>query len=300
MNIFLTGASGFIGGSIAARLVAAGHSVRGLIRDPAKAAGLLALGIEPVQGSLSDLGLLRAEAARADAVVNAASSDNRPAIEALVGALSGTGKILVHTSGSSIVGDEAMGEPSDRIFSDDTPVVPEPDKVARVELDRFILGASGIRAVVLCNTLIYGHALGLPAHSVQLPRLVKQARKSGTARYIGRGLNRWSTVHIADVADLYLLALENETARGFYFVESGESAFRDMVQAIADALNLGEAQSWPAEAAMAEWGREMAVFALGSNSRVRGPGARALGWAPKHASAESWAREELLKGPLPE
>jgi len=36
MNIFLTGASGFIGSSVAARLIAAGHGVRGLLRDPAK------------------------------------------------------------------------------------------------------------------------------------------------------------------------------------------------------------------------------------------------------------------------
>ena len=33
MKIFLTGATGLIGGTIAARLLAAGHSVRGLVRD---------------------------------------------------------------------------------------------------------------------------------------------------------------------------------------------------------------------------------------------------------------------------
>ena len=43
MRLFLTGASGYIGGSIAARLVADGHSVRGLGRDPARS-GLLAAG----------------------------------------------------------------------------------------------------------------------------------------------------------------------------------------------------------------------------------------------------------------
>ena len=36
MKLFITGATGYIGGSIANRLVAAGHTVRGLVRDPAK------------------------------------------------------------------------------------------------------------------------------------------------------------------------------------------------------------------------------------------------------------------------
>ena len=37
MMVFVTGASGYIGGSIAARLVAAGHRVTGLTRSPEKA-----------------------------------------------------------------------------------------------------------------------------------------------------------------------------------------------------------------------------------------------------------------------
>ncbi|PZW45643.1 nucleoside-diphosphate-sugar epimerase [Humitalea rosea] len=294
MKIFLTGASGYIGGSIAARLLAAGHEVRGLVRDPAKAAAVQAAGATPVLGTLDDAAILTREAQAADAVINAANSDHRGAIEALVAGLAGSGKALLHTSGSSLVGDTAMGEPSDAVFAEDTPVTPAPEKAARVALNDYVLAqAPGIRSVVLCNTLIYGDTLGVPAQSVQLPRLIAQARQSGIARYIGRGLNRWSTVHVADVADLYLLALEKAPAGSFYYVENGESAFRDMVQAIADGLGLGEAQSWPAEDAIAAWGREMAVFALGSNSRVRGAGARALGWAPQHASAEEWIRQAL-------
>ena len=81
MKIFVTGASGFIGGSVAARLVQAGHAVRGLIRDAAKADAVRAHGIEPVIGTLADHGLLAEEARAADAVVNAASSDDRPGQE---------------------------------------------------------------------------------------------------------------------------------------------------------------------------------------------------------------------------
>ena len=114
MRIFLTGANGFIGGSVAATLIAAGQRVRGLVRDKAKADVVAAHGIEAVIGSLDDAGVLRDESRAADAVINAASSDHRGAVETLISALSGSGKALIHSSGSSIVADLAMGEPSDR------------------------------------------------------------------------------------------------------------------------------------------------------------------------------------------
>jgi nucleoside-diphosphate-sugar epimerase len=289
MKIFLTGANGFIGGAVASRLVEAGHAVRGLVRDPSKASECRKFGIEPVLGTLDDAELLTAEAQAADAVINAASSDHRRAADSLVAALRGTGKTLIHTSGSSIVADQANGEPSDAVFDEDTPREPEPDKQARVALDSAILAAKGMRSIVLCNSLIYGDALGPEARSVQLPMLIDEARESGAAHHIGRGLNRWSTVHIEDVAALYLLALERAPAGFFAFVENGESSFRDMANAIGRALRLGEAQSMSSEDAVARWGREAAIFALGSNSRVRGKRARALGWwQPRHSSAEAW------------
>jgi nucleoside-diphosphate-sugar epimerase len=295
MKIFVTGASGYIGGSVAALLARKGHDVRGLVRNQAKAEGVRAHGIEPVIGTLDDDALLTAEARAADAVINAADSDHAGAVKALLAGLAGSGKPFIHTSGSSLVGDEAMGEPSDAIFTEDTPVKPEPDKEHRVALNKLIVDAApGVRTVVLCNSLIYGDTLGAPAQSVQIPPLVAQARESGIARYIGRGLNIWSNVHIADMAELYLLALDKAPAGSFYYVENGETAFGELVQAIADGLGLGEAQSWPAADAVARWGRELAVFALGSNSRIRADKARRdLGWAPIRTSAVDWVKQSL-------
>jgi nucleoside-diphosphate-sugar epimerase len=295
MRIFLTGANGFIGGAVASALIASGHKVRGLVRDQSKADAVAAHGIEPVIGSLDNADLLTDEARSADGVVNAASSDHRPAVDALIAGLVGSDKPLIHTSGSSIVGDEAMGEPSDRIFHEGAPIAPEPDKVARVALDQAVLRAPGIRSVVLCNTMIYGNTLGAPAESVQIPALVGQAKASGVARYIGRGLNCWSNVHIADVAALYALALAKAPAGSFIYVESGEATLGTIARAIATRLDLGPAQSWSAEEAVATWGRELAVFALGSNSRVRGKAAREqLGWQPKRFSVTDWIAEELV------
>lgn len=120
MRVFVTGVSGYIGGTVAARLVARGHRVIGLTRSDTAAARLRELGIEPVVGALEDAGVLADAAQRADAVINAADSDHRPAAETLIAALAGSGKPLLHTSGISILGDKAAGEPSDRIYTEDS------------------------------------------------------------------------------------------------------------------------------------------------------------------------------------
>jgi nucleoside-diphosphate-sugar epimerase len=298
LKIFITGASGFIGGSIAAHLVRAGHQVRGLIRKPEHSAELQRHGIEPVIGTLDDRALLIAEAQAADAVINAASSDHEGAVKALIEGLAGSGKPFLHTSGSSIVGDASGGEAGEaRIYHEDALPTPGADKAARVAIDQRVLDAAqqNIRSAVLCNTLIYGHGAVAGSASVQLPRLQRQAQKSGVVRHVGSGGNIWSNVHIDDVAELYRLALEKTPAGTFYFVESGEASFRDMSAAIARVMKLGEPQDWPLDEAQKEWGYEMASYGLGSNSRVRGERARKLlGWQPKRTSVIDWIEHDML------
>jgi nucleoside-diphosphate-sugar epimerase len=209
-------------------------------------------------------------------------------------AMSGSGKTFIHSSGSSIVADLAMGEPSDRLFHERTPVEPLPERAARVSIDRLVLSAPGIRSIVLCNSMIYGHALGPAAQSVQIPALVRQAKSSGIARYIGRGLNRWANVHIADVAALYVLAVAKAPAGTFMYVESGEETLGEIAKAIAARLGLGAPQSWSAEEAIAAWGRNLAALSLGSNSRVRGKTAAELGWSPTQRSVTHWIAKEMV------
>jgi nucleoside-diphosphate-sugar epimerase len=297
MNVFVTGAAGFIGGSIATGLVQAGHQVTGLVRSAEQAAELKALGINAVVGTLDDQSLLAEQARAADAVINAASSDHRGAVEALLDALRGSSKVFLHTSGSSIVGDASGGKSSDVIYYEDNLPEPTVDKAARVAIDNLILAAAKdrVNSAVICNTLIYGHSLGVKRDSVQLPRLLKQARKSGVVRHVGTGQNIWSNVHIEDVVALYVLALSKNEPGTFYFVESGEASFIDMTTAMAAALNLGQPQDWPLKDAETEWGYEMANYGLGSNSRVRGKKARELlGWAPKRTSVVEWIRKEMV------
>lgn len=297
MNVFVTGAAGFIGGSIATGLVQAGHKVTGLVRSAEQADELKALGMHAVIGTLDDSQLLAEQARAADAVINAASSDHRGAVDALLGALRGSNKVFLHTSGSSIVGDASGGKSSDVIYYEDNLPEPTVDKAARVAIDDRVLAAAkdGVNSAVICNTLIYGHSLGVKRDSLQLPRLLKQARKSGVVRHVGSGENIWSNVHIEDVVALYQLALTRNVPGTFYFVESGEASFIDMTTAMAEALDLGKPQDWPLQDAEAEWGYEMANYGLGSNSRVRGKHARdLLGWTPKRTSVVEWIRNEMV------
>jgi nucleoside-diphosphate-sugar epimerase len=297
MNLFITGATGFIGGSISSRLLAAGHKVRGLVRDKDKAAQLQALGVTPVLGTLDDAALLTAEAQRSDGVINAASSDHRAAVEAMLAGLKGSGKPFIHTSGSSVIGDDVQGNTlSERVFDEDTPLYVEPGKQARHAIDRMVLDAAkdGVRSIVLCNSMIYGTGSGMHAQSVQLPPLVEQAQASGIVRVVGKGVNRWSNVHIDDVVDLYLLALERAPAGSFYFVENGEASFAELGAAIAQRLGFGAVQSLPLDEATRIWGEGHARYSFGSNSRIRAVRARReLGWSPKHSSAEQWILHDM-------
>lgn len=293
MKIFLTGATGYIGGSVARYLTDLGHDVRGLVRQSDKAQALLDIGISPVQGSLDDAALLAEEAKAADAVIHAANSDHLASVQTFLEVLKGTGKAFIHTSGSSVVGDDARGayERPD-IFADDTPFVPMDIRKDRVEINEIVRIAGvrdGIRTIVFCPTMIYGESLGLPAKSDQLPKLFAQSRKVGAGAYIGTGLNRWSNVHISDLTELYRLALEKAPSASYFYAENGEASFVEIATSISNALGFeGKTQSWAADDAIAELG-DWARFAIGSNSRVRAVNARQLlGWTPQHTSIQKW------------
>lgn len=297
MKLFLTGAGGYIGGSVATRLLADGHRLRGLVRDVAKAASLRERGIEPVLGELDDDALLAREARAADGVVNTANADHLPSVQAMLDALEGSGKLLLHTSGSSVIGDDARGNSlSHAVFDEETPFVVAPAKEARHALNNLVLAGSvrGIRTVVICPTLIYGAGSGLNPHSIQIPFLVQQAKMHGVVRVVGKGINRWSTVHIGDLAQLYALAVEKAPAGSFYFAENGEASFTDIGKAIATRLGLPRTEFLNAELAASQWGPAKAFYTFGSNSRVRAVRARReLGWNPQHASALAWIQHEM-------
>jgi nucleoside-diphosphate-sugar epimerase len=285
-RVFVTGASGYIGGSVAQHLARKGFEVTGLVRRAADATALGALGIRPVTGTLDDGELLARLAREADIVVNAADSDHRGALSALLGAVRGTGKTLVHTSGSSIVADEGTGGASDKVHDERTPFEPVPGKKARVAIDRLVQDAArdGVRSVVVCPTMIYGRGLGPKRDSIQVPILIRESKRLGAGVHIGAGLNIWSNVHIDDLVELYALAIEQAEPGSFFFAENGEARLGDIALAISHMLGFGgRTVAWDVDEAIGALGEEAARYALASNSRVRGVRARQeLGWAPRY------------------
>lgn len=294
MKIFITGASGYIGGSVAKYLADAGHEVTGLIRDPAKREALQALGITPVLGTLDDTYILTQQAQAADAVVHTADSDHRASVETFINALRGSGKPFIHTSGSSVVGDDARGAyEREAIFTDETPFEPMDIRRDRVAINQRVRNAGvelGIRAIVFCPTMIYGDALGLPTASDQLPKLLAKSRQFSAGAYMGAGVHRWSNVHIEDLAELYRLALEKAPSASLFFAENGGLRSSRSRRPSATLWVSKGVSSWPADEAIAELG-DWARFAIGSNSRVRAVNARQLlGWLPKRETIHQWLR----------
>jgi nucleoside-diphosphate-sugar epimerase len=298
MAIFLTGATGFIGGAVARRFVDNGHSVRGLARTPEKASQLAAMGVEPVLGSLSDADLLTAEAGRADAVIHCARAEEGASARALLNGLRGSGKTYVQTSGTGIVATPGDGDTLTSTVYDDGHAhlnVP-PARQSRFEVDKGVMAAAGedIRTIVICPPSIYGHSRGPKKNSSQIPFLLNHARTAGAVTIVGQGINRWSQVHIDDLVDLYLLAYDKAQAGSFYFGSNGEASFRDLADALEGRLQLGPVRSIPVEDAEQLWGSVLSRLIIGGNSRVLSKRAPTeLAWRPSHDSAVEWIRNEM-------
>jgi nucleoside-diphosphate-sugar epimerase len=291
MKIFVTGATGYIGGSVAERLVALGHQVSGLTREASKAALLKERGIEPVVGTLDDAEILASGAAAAAAGTHPAAADHAGSVVTLVSALERTGKTMIHTSGSAVVGDTAAGEyPGTVTYTDDAYFEPIPFRRPAAAMNRFVRQASidkGIRSFVICPPMIYGEGRGLNPHSIQIPKLMAFSKTAGAGVYFGKGLNRYSHVHIDDVVDLYVLTLEKAAGGSFFFAENGAASFKELAEMISHSLGFGgKTISLSIEDLIrqaGERGRGVTV-----NSLVSAVNARRLGWSPRGPSLSEY------------
>ena len=288
MRVFVTGASGYIGGSIAQKLCDSGHQIVGLARSEKKAGLLKERGITPILGTLDESRLLTDATRRADAVINAADVDHAGAVQTLVAAMEKSGKLLIHTSGSSIVADDACGEyASPVVFTEDTYFEPLPSRRPRVTIDRSVRQAGiekAIQTVLICPPMIYGTGRGPQPDSDQIPKLTALSKQLGAGVYFGKGLNRWSNVHIDDLTDLYILAIEKAPAASFFFAENGDASFKEIAEWISHSLGFaGKTQSLKLADLVTQYG-ESARYGVASNSLVSAVNARRLGWSPKGPS----------------
>ena len=287
MKIFVTGATGYIGGSVAERLIASGHQVVGLVRSAESIALLKDHGIESVLGNLDDPEIITETAHEADAVIHAASADHAGAIVTLIAALERSGKTLICTTGSGIAADSAAGEyATSAVLTEDSYFEPVPFRRPRVAMNRLVREAAidkGIRSIVICPSMIYGKGRGLQPDSDQLPKLIALSKQLGAGVYFGKGLNRYSNVHIDDLVDLYLLALEKAPGGSFFFAENGDASFNEIAEMISRSLGLGKTVSLSVEDLVRQHG-DAARSGITSNSLVSAVNARRLGWSPKAPS----------------
>lgn len=273
MRVFVTGATGFVGSAVVQELIAHGHRVLGLSRSDAGADQLKAAGAEVVRGTLDDHDVLARAAAGCDGVIHTAfnhdfskfaenARQDRRAIEVLGGALEGTTKPILVTSGTAMLAQGRVATEADR------PSGPSP-RMSESGADDLV--AKGVRASVV-RLAPTTHGAG--DHGF-VPMLIALAREKGVAAYIGEGNNRWSAVHRSDAARLYRLAIERGAGGERYHAVAEEGVlFKDIAAAIGKGLSL------PVESRPSEHFGWFAMFA-GMDAATSAAWTReTLGWTP--------------------
>jgi nucleoside-diphosphate-sugar epimerase len=279
MNIFLTGATGYIGSAVADALIQAGHSVTGLARSDEAAAQLRLNGITPHHGDLTSPASLISAVTALDGVIHTGTTNDgrldQAAISAMLAALEGSGKPFVYTSGVWV-----LGNTGDTPADENAPLNPAALVAWRPAVERMVLDSArlGVRPIVIRPALVYGRGGGIPAE------LVQSARDNRAARYVGTGQNRWPVIDVDDLADLYLRAFERASA-GTLLHAADSSSHR--VQEVAEAASAaagkdGQTESWPLEQARKTLGAYADALVL--DQRVSSAKAAAmLGWKPRAA-----------------
>lgn len=291
-RVFITGITGYIGGTVARKLLDKNYSVSGLVRNEDSAEKLKQLGIEPIIGNIHDEAVLKAAISQADAIIHTAdSADDAYAADSIINTLEGTGKTFIFTSGSAIFGGKENGEKSDFVYTEDIPLNPRLEMASRVLINNYVLQSAkkDIRSIVIVPTMVYGEGLGLKKDSIQLPALINFSKEKGFGAYFGKGENIWSNLHIEDLADLYVLALEKAKAGALYYAENGSSTIRNLAENISRQYNLQPAQSVSIQEAVNTFGPAGGYFGFASNSLCNADKARTeLGWKPQYQSIEKF------------
>ena len=231
---FVTGASGFIGGKIAERLLADGRKVRVLSRRPLPE--LEAKGAEVILGDLHDIHALERGCLSADSVFHVAGRVGvwGPRQEFFRVNVEGTRNLLdaarrahvprlIYTSSPSVVyngGDL-------RNVNESAPLcvhAPCAYPTSKAAAEHAVLQAHGRD---FCTIALRPHLVWGPGDRNVVPRVIALA-KSGKLKIVGEGKNQVDLTHITNVVDAHLLAegalvQPNSPAGGkAYFISNGE------------------------------------------------------------------------------
>ncbi|KAH9856648.1 NAD-P-binding protein [Lenzites betulinus] len=326
VSIFLTGATGYIGGSILQRLLAHPNAknfeISTLVRNADKAKKLESeFGVKVVVGSLADLDKLTSLAENAHVVFQVADCDDLNAINAILKGLkarhekTGDVPILIHTSGAAALGDDAQGAfASEKVYSDlkvaDIEALP-PYSLHR-PADSLITSqdaAGYVRTHIVMPAFVYGVPTGVlfdagisNPHTVASWVWVNNALKTGVIPILGTAVSIWGNAHIDDLADLYIKIFDADLTNpekvshgreGYFFGSNDENTIGSALQVVADELYaLGKISSpklvqYSMEEIGKYYGNEFFARLFFANTRAKSErGQRELGWAPTHTTAD--------------
>lgn len=263
-TIFVTGATGFIGGRVCERLVQAGaKNVRALVHTPHRAARIGRLPIELCRGSLLDRNSLRQAMGKPTVVIHCGLGIAGGIVEGtrnLLEAARESGvKRFVHMSTAAVYGltPKAGSETEDAPL----PTTGDPycDNKGRAEalVMRFV--RDGLPATILRPSIVYG------PYSAWSTRLVNELRNHQVTLIDG-GRGACNTTYVDNLVDAILLCLGNDACVGqAFFITDGEPiTWGDFIQAHVRMLGLDEPLPSLSKEQIAEHYRKQPGMLLGS------------------------------------
>lgn len=292
MRVLVTGATGFVGGAVVRALLADGHQVHGLVRDPGAAAALQRDGVILHAGDMREPATYVPLVGQVDSVVQAAQLSTSGRVTrsragqvfaaehtmttALADACLAQGRRLLYTGGCFDWGDRG-----DEWITEQTALSPSPMGEGHAREARLLQrmhAEQGLDVVRLNPGFVYGPG-GLLRSA-----FVEQARK-GRLRCIGNGSNWWSCVHVDDLGRAYAAAMTGAPPGAYYAVaDSHPISLRDLTDVVTDAMKLPRVGSGPPWLVGLFIGRPLAA-SLVTSFRVDATRIGAeLGWRPGHSS----------------
>lgn len=274
MQVFLTGATGYIGSAVLESLLKGGHAVTALVRDGEKAARLKARGVAAVLGAFTDPARWREAAAGKDAIIHAAIDFGPAGVPgdrvALETCLKLAPPVFIYTSGIWVLG--AAPQPVDESAST---AQPAQHSAWRVEHEKRVMSLSwsGARAVIVRPGIVYGGARGIVSD------MLKDAT-NGLIRVIGPGNNHWPLVYARDLGELYHRLIVTPRTEGVYHATDGSTyTVNDLVEAIAAAVSQAPSiRHVPLDEARKKMGAYADALAL--DQIVKSSRVHEIGWAP--------------------
>ena len=281
MKVALTGSTGFIGSHILTELHSHGHEVTALVRDDDQADIVAARGAKPAVVDLYDRPAVASLLSDADAAIHTASPGDATSadldtavVDAVTSVFAGTGKPYLQISGSWVYGNNTA-------ITEDSPFNPPALVSWKQPIERRVLGESSMRGVVIVSGTAYGDGGGgIPGILLGSPR-----DEAGNLIMLGTGRQHWSTVHVADVADAFRRALENDSARGYYVIGNGaDSTVAELTEAAAAAVGAPGAVPGSDDEARARLGGYFADVLLLDQGTDAARARAELGWHPSRPS----------------